>query len=190
VTRAIPLFSAGAIGIFAGSLAAQARPDLSGRWTTEPERTAEAGRGQGQAGAGPGAARGRGRTGDLGSGWGPTITITQDANHLTVEYMFFERRDMQPPLSLLYALDGSETRASLMMGRGIQVQASTAAWVGDRLVITTRHSFTNPETGQPMTSGLRRTLSLETPDSLVVLTLRDGVLGGPSSTTRTVYRRL
>jgi len=189
VTRAALLLSAGAIGILAGSLAAQARPDFSGRWTTEPERTAEAGRGQGQAGAGPGGARGRGPTGGLGSGWGPTITITQDANHLTVEYMFFERRDMQPPLSFVYALDGSESRVSLMMGRGIQVQASTAAWDGDRLVITTRHSFANPETGQPMTSAVRRTLSLETPDSLVVLTLREGVLGGPSSATRAVYRR-
>ncbi len=37
---------------------AQTRPDFSGRWTTE--------------------AAGPGRSGDMGSGWGSPITITQD----------------------------------------------------------------------------------------------------------------
>ena len=71
------------------------------------------------------AARGgpRGR-GDMGSGWGSTITITQDAARLTVEYAFFSRGDMQPPLKFVYALDGSETKNSVMMGRGIQGQTS------------------------------------------------------------------
>jgi hypothetical protein len=125
----------------------------------------------------------------MGSGWGSNITITQDARRLTVEYMFFSRGDMQPPLKFVYALDGSETKNSVMMGRGIQAQTSKGVWDGDKLVITTTHTFTHPETGQAMTSEVKQTLSLESPTSLIVETSRSGVLGGPASTTRTVYRK-
>jgi len=106
-----------------------------------------------------------------------------------VEYAFFTNRDMQPPLKFVYALDGSETKNSVMMGRGIQVQMSKTAWEGDRLVITTVHTFPSLETGQPMTSEVKQTLSLESPTSMMVETTRSGVLGGPPSTTRTVFRK-
>jgi hypothetical protein len=125
----------------------------------------------------------------MGSGWGSTITITQDASRLTVEYAFFGRGDMQPPLKFVYALDGSETKNSIMMGRGIQAQTSKTAWEGDKLVITTTHTFAHPETGQAMKIEVKQTLSLESPTSLIVETTRSGVLGGPPSTTRTVYRK-
>jgi len=75
-----------------------------------------------------------------------------------------------------------------VMGRGVQVQTSKTAWDGGRLVITTVHTFAHPETGQPMTSEVKQTLSLDS-SSLVLETARSGVLGGPSSTTRTVYRK-
>ena len=55
------------------ALSTQARPDFSGQWTTAPEAPAAGAGGQGR---GPGGAPGRGR-GDMGSGWGPTIRITQ-----------------------------------------------------------------------------------------------------------------
>jgi hypothetical protein len=126
----------------------------------------------------------------MGSGWGSTITVTHDASRLRVEYMFFTRGDMQPPLRFDYALDGSESKNTVMMGRGIQEQRSTASWQGDRLVIVTRHPFVNPENGQTMTMAVTRTLSLESPATLVVETVRSGVLGGPATTSRTVYRRL
>lgn len=106
-----------------------------------------------------------------------------------VEYAFFARGDMQPPLKFVYALDGAETKNSVMMGRGIQAQTSKTAWDGDKLVITTLHSFENPANGQPMTSEVKQTLSLESPTSLVVETTRSGVLGGAPSTTRTTYRK-
>jgi hypothetical protein len=126
----------------------------------------------------------------MGSGWGSTITITQDANSLTVQYAFFARGDLQPPLKFVYALDGSEAKNSVMMGRGVQAQASRTAWDGGTLVITTVHTFAHPETGQPMTAEVTQKLSLESPTSLVVETTRRGVLGGPPSTVRTVYRKL
>jgi hypothetical protein len=126
----------------------------------------------------------------MGSGWGSNITITQAADRLTVEYAFFARGDMQPPLRFIFALDGSETKNSVMMGRGIQTQTSKTAWDGDKLVITTAHGFENPANGQPMKIEVKQTLSLESPTSLVVETTRSGVLGGPPATTRTVYRKL
>jgi hypothetical protein len=88
---------------------AQARPDFSGRWTTDPDPAAAAA--QPARGAGPGAPGRGGQPADVGSGWGSTITVTQAATSLTVEYAFFTRGDMQPPLRFVYALDGSESKS-------------------------------------------------------------------------------
>ena len=181
---------------------AQTKPDFAGRWTTDPDPAAAAAApgpgGQRGAGGAPGgqgapagqAGRGGGRGADMGSGWGSTITITQTASKVTVEYVFFGRGDMQPPLKFDYALDGSETKNTVMMGRGMQEQRSKTAWDGEKLVITTIHTFADPSTGKPATAEVKQTLSLESPTSLAVETVRAGVLGGPSSTTKTVYRKL
>ena len=151
--------------------------DFSGRWTSDPEPA-------------PAAPAPRPSTGDMGSGWGATITITQDTARLTVEYAFFARGDLQPPMRFVYALDGSESRNSVMMGRGIQVQASKAVWVDEALVITTVHTFADPSSGRPAAAEVKQTLRLESPASLLVETTRAGVFGGPPSTTRTRYRKI
>ena len=157
--------------------APQTRADFSGRWTTDPVAPPP----QGQRGGPPARP-------DLGSGWGSTLTVTQDPRQLSVEYAFFTRGDMQPPLKFTYALDGSESRNTVMMGRGMQVERSTTAWDGAALVITTKHDFKDPA-GKAGTIDVVRRLSLESPDALVVETTRGGALGGPPSTTRVVYRR-
>ncbi len=192
------LLTVAAIVWLAATVVAQTRPDFSGRWTSDPEPSAtsppggrQVGTARGAAGqraGGTGGARGA-RSGDMGSGWGSNITITQDAVRLTVEYAFFARGDMQPPLKFIYALDGSETKNSVMMGRGLQVQSSKAEWAGDTLIITTRHTFAHPETGETITSEVRQKLSLESPELLIVEAERSSVLGGPASTVRTVYRK-
>lgn len=197
------LFAAAYITSLTAVAAAQARPDFSGRWTTDPDPAAAApadptGRAAvpppaattGRAGAPPAAGGQRGgRSGDMGSGWGSTITITQDAGRLTVEYAFFSRGDMQPPLKFVYNLDGSETKNSVMMGRGIQGQISKTAWEGDRLAITTVHTFPDPAGGKPTMVEVKQVLSLESPASLVVETTRTTPVGGPAKTTRTIYRK-
>jgi len=164
--------------LFAVSVMAQAKPDFSGRWTIEPEAAVPASNGR----SGPG-------VGNMGSGWGSNITIAQDATRLTVEYAFFVRGDMQPPLKFVYAFDGSQSKNSVMMGRGIQLQTSKTAWEGDKLIITTEHSFENPANGQPMTTKVIQSLSLQSPTSLLVETTRSGVMGGPSTTTKTIYKK-
>ena len=161
---------------------AATHPNFSGRWAAvEPV-------GPGGPGGAPGG--GQGGRGDMGSGWGTPLTVTQDANRLTVEYAFFARGDMQPPLKFVYALDGSETKNSVMMGRGMQVQTSHTAWDGAKLKITTLHMLADPATGKPMTAEVVQMLSLESPTSLVVETTRAGVLGGQATTTKTAYRKL
>ena len=104
--------------------------------------------------------------------------------------VFFAPGDLQPPLKFAYALDGSETKNSVMMGRGIQTQVSHTRWDGDRLVITTTHSFVDPGSGKTMTMDVTQTLSLESPASLVVDVTRAGVLGGEPTTTKAKYRKL
>lgn len=179
----VMVFACLAAGPISGSnaLMAQERPDFSGRWTTDAESAAAAGRG----GQGRGGARG-----DMGSGWGSTITIAQTATSLTVEYAFFTRGDMQPPLRFTYALDGSRSSNTVMMGRGMQTQVSRAAWNGPALTITTTHAFVDPASGKSMPVDVKQALSLESPTSLIVVTTRPGVMGGPETTTRSVYRKI
>jgi hypothetical protein len=174
------LVAAMAVWMSTASAAPQRVPDFSGRWTTDAE--------PGRALPPPVGAQPIAR-GDMGSGWGSTITITQQTQ-LVVEYTFFGRGDMQPPLKFVYALDGSETKNTVMMGRGIEVQVSRTAWEGHALVITTTHTLTDPVSGKLLTVDVKRRLTLESPTSLVVEVTRDGVLGGKPSTTRTTYRKV
>ena len=169
--------------ILTGSLlaAAQTPPDFSGRWMIPPPPPAAA--------PAPGTAAVAQASGDLGSGWGPNITITQDAARLTVEYTVFSRYDLQPPLVFAYQLDGSESRNSVTMGRGTQAESSRASWSGPTLTIITTFTIVDRAAPQPMTMTLTRRLSLESPDTLVVEATRSGVMGGPPSTTRTVYKK-
>jgi len=193
MTRLTWVWAMFAAGALAGDATAQQRPDFSGEWTSQVEAAARGGEGPGARAEGPGA-RGRGgrrggAPGDMGSGWGEDITITQDADSLVVVYRFFTRGDMQPPLRFAFALDGSETTTRVMMGRGFQSQVSRARWQGDALVVTTTYTYPAAVEGQPTRSEVVRTLSLESPASLVVETVREAVAGGPPSTTRTVYTR-
>ena len=98
----------------------------------------------------------------------------------------------QDQLEILAGVRHGKTLGSpvAVMGRGIQEQLSRAVWEGNRLVITTKQPFPHPDTGAPMSIEVKRVLSLTSPDSLTVETTRSGVLGGPSSTTTTVYRRI
>ena len=162
----------------AGAIARTAstqQTSFAGRWAAASDTTAP--------GRGP-------VTGNPGSGWGTPLTIAQDDSRLVVEYPYFSRYDMQPPLKFTFALDGTETKNAVMMGLGVQEQFSRAAWTGSTLVITTRYVAANPESaGDSLRVEVKRRLSLESTTRLIVETTRGGVLGGPPSTTRTVYTK-
>jgi hypothetical protein len=178
--RSTYILAAFAMGILTSGAAAQEKPDFSGAWSAVAPPT-----GQG----------GGGSVASLGSGWGDAFTLVQNAATLTLERAFYTRADLQPTLKFRYSLDGSETRNAVLMGRGMQVQVSTSAWEGDKLVITTVYTEPDAGNGQTVTCEVNQTLSLQPPrlaawsPSLVVETKRCGALGGPPSTARTVYTR-
>lgn len=157
-------------------------PDFSGKWAVVPPERA--------AGVAMGSAPPTlSEPGTMGSGWASEITLAQSAVALVVVCEYFHPRDAQPPFRLTYALDGAQSRNTVNLGRGPQLQVSTAAWRDKSLVITTTHAFVNPSDGRAMTSETRQVLSLAAPDTLVIETFRSAVLGGKASTTRTTYRR-
>jgi len=168
--------------VLTAASAGQPRPDFSGRWTLDAPAIAATP-------AVPGRPATAAAPGDLGSGWGSTIVIAQDAGALNVEYTVFSRYDLQPPLRLSYPLDGSEGRNTVSMGRGEQVETSRARWRESALVITTTFHVDDRAAGKPFTAELTRTLSLESPTTLIVEVTRAGVLGGPASATRSIYRK-
>ena len=158
-------------------------PDFSGSWSTSIISSA------------PPSIRSAPPVASLGSGWGDRISIAQRANRLEIERIFFGPREMQAPVRYRYALDGSVTENAAIMGRTEPPSASTAAWEGNRLVITTLYPYQDPEDGRRLNQEVKQTLWLQpaggTPwvPSLVVETTRGGALGGPASTNRTVYTR-
>ena len=169
-------------GVLLATISAQPPADFSGRWTLDAPAIASTP-------AVPGTPAAAAAPGDMGSGWGSTIAITQDATRLSVEYTVFSRYDLQPPLKFTYPLDGSVGRNAVMMGRGQQVESSRAQWIGQTLIIVTTFEIADRAVGQPFTAELTRKLWLESETTLIVEATRAGVLGGPESTTRSVYRK-
>ena len=161
---------------------AQPPADFSGRWTLDAPVVATTA-------AVPGTPAAAAAPGDMGSGWGPTLTIAQDAKQLRVEYVFFSRYDLQPALTFTYPLDGSAGRNAVTMGRGEQIESSRARWNGQTLIITTTYQVAERGIAKPFTAELTRELSLESPTTLVVQVTRAGVLGGSPTTTRSLYRK-
>jgi hypothetical protein len=174
-----------AVALLAPSVRAEtpARPDFSGTWTLVP-RAAAPPVAPGAADAAPPPTRG-----DLGSGWGSPLTITQEANRLTLQYAPFAPGDLQPPLTFTCPLDGTEARAEVWMGRGAQEQLWRARWEGTTLIVTTTHQLEDPRTRATLPVEVVRVLSLEAPSSLAVHTTRAGVLGGEPTSTRVVYTK-
>jgi hypothetical protein len=161
---------------------AQGRPDFSGTWVradSADQRPSVAA--TGDAGF---------RTGDMGSGWGSPVTITQTADSLIVEYVFFATYDLQPPLRFAYAFDASETRHAVMIGHATYIQRSRLGWNDRDLVITTLHPLPPEVMSARGSLYFRTTITLVSPASLVVSTTRQNASdAGPGSVTRTVYTR-
>ena len=170
------------VAVLSVAVSAQPAADFSGRWTLEAPKISSTP-------AVPGTPAVAAAPGDMGSGWGATITMTQDATRLRVEYDAFSRYDLQPPLTFTYPLDGSEVPNTVAMGRGEQIERSRAQWNGEVLVITTAMQVDDRGAGRPFLAELTRRISLESPTTLIVEVTRAGVLGGPSLTTRSVYRK-
>ena len=162
----------------------QPSPDFSGRWTPEPLTTP-------LSTGGPKTRPDQGRLalGDMGSGWAAPLTITQDPAQLVVEQTVFNAYDAQAQPRFRFALDGSETSNTFMIGHTTQVQRSRAAWEGQALRITTQYPGIDPTSGKPFTTEVTHRLRLESPNTLIIEVTRRAPLGGASTTTRSVFRK-
>jgi hypothetical protein len=161
----------------AASDADEARPDFSGTWEradAEPELPSVASAGDVAF-----------RSGSMGSGWGSPITIRQDAGALVVEYVHFSAYDLQPPVRLTFALDGTESANAVMIGHTASAQRSRVAWRDRTLVITTE--LAGPEPGRRVQ--VRQALTLPSPDTLQLETTREGWGGAPPSVTHATYAK-
>jgi hypothetical protein len=157
------MLSAATVVLMAVGLAAQAKPNFAGKWTMDPAAAAAA--------AGGGGGRGGGR-----GGLGMEMTITQDANNLTIEYVGGGQNPA--PVKLVYKLDGSESK-NTMMGRGGPTEAvSKAMWSGNNLVVTTTTAA-----GEQ-----KRTFMMEG-GNLVVETSAPGRDGGAPTSTKVTYKK-
>jgi len=169
-----------AVCTLATGLTAQERPNFSGAWSGPPP--------------GPPAQSGGPRA-SLGNGWGNEFTIIQHSDTLTVERVLYRPRDYQPTMKFHYALDGSENRNTIVMGRGMQVQKSTAVWEDGKLILTMFYDVADAGSTQPIECEVTQRLSLQNPRqavgevSLVIETTRCGVLGGLPTTTQMVYTK-
>jgi hypothetical protein len=127
----------------------------------------------------------------MGSGWGSPLTIAQRQDSLIIEYTVFSTYDLQPPIRLSYALDGSASPNAVMIGHAEYVQRSRITWEGggSTLVITTAHRLPTPDASG--TVEVRQALTLRSPTLLLIETTRAAVPGtrGVATTTRTTYAR-
>lgn len=131
----------------------------------------------------------------LGSGWGNQISIKHSSNQLEVERVIFAPREIQQLVRYRYAMDGSKSENNVLMGRTGKPIISTSTWKENRLIIRSLYPFQDSKTGQWLSSKVNQILWLEpanrTPweSTLIVETTREGLLGGLSSTNRTVYTK-
>jgi hypothetical protein len=151
------------------SVAAQAKPDFSGKWVMDPASAPAP-----PAGGGGGGGRGGGGG---GLGFGQEFTAKQDAKMLMITRMQGDQS-----VTAMYNLDGSESK-NMVAGRGgQQEQVSKAMWDGNKLVITT----TVNAGGTPAEQ--RRVLSMEG-GNLVIEQTNPGRGGGAPTTAKVVYKK-
>jgi hypothetical protein len=159
-----------------GIASAQTKPDFNGSWARADSQEQPSIAATGDAPF---------VSGNMGSGWGSPLTIEQESNSLAIEYAQFSAYDMQPPLRLTYALDGSDSVNSIMIGHAESSQHSRAAWREQTLVISTQVGVP----GSNMRVEVQQALTLESPQTLVIETTRSGIPGTAPSVTRTRYVR-
>jgi opacity protein-like surface antigen len=126
---------------------AQAKPDFSGKWIQDMEKSDQGGGGRGPAGP-------------------QSLTVTQSATELTIE-----RETPNGTMKTVYKLDGTESENST--GRGTSKTKST--WDGAKLV--TAGSQTMNMQGNEVTMEMKEVRSLEADGTMVVVTTTQSQMG-------------
>jgi hypothetical protein len=141
---------------------AQAKPDFSGKWIQDMEKSDAAG--------GPGGGGGRGPAGPQ------NVTITQSATELILE-----RETPNGAIKTVYKLDGTVSENST--GRGASKTKST--WEGATLV--TAGTQTMSMQGNEVTLDTKEVRSLEADGTMVVVTTTKSQMG--ERTRKIVFKK-
>ena len=168
--RASVVLGATMLALFAGAASAQ-KPDFSGTWTLDAEKTQAAN--PAQQGGGGGGGGGGGRMGGGGMGGGP-LTIKVDATSFTTERAGREGAVM----TQTYKLDGTPTQ----IAQGQTTATGKAAWQGSTIVIETTRAMG----GNNITT--KATYAIEG-DYLVVTNETPGRDGGAPMTRKSFYKK-
>ena len=125
---------------------AQAKPDFSGSWTLNQDKSDPApARGGGGGGGG-------GRGGGRGGGVASQMTIKQTPAQLSID-----RAMAQGAQTAAYKLDGSESTNTIGAGEA----KSKAMWEGSKLVITTSQTLPGRGGGDPINVEVKEVYSLD-----------------------------
>src|SRR5687768_14611286 len=158
----------------AANVAAQAKPDFSGKWVMDPASAPAPPAGAPAGGGGGGGGRGGGRG---GGGFGQEFTIAQNAKTLTITRMQGDQT-----VTTVYNLDGSESKNTVQGRGGATEQVSKAVWDGAKLVVTTTFDAGGNKIEQ------KRVFAMEGAD-LTIETTAPGRDGGPGTPTKVVYKK-
>ena len=157
----------------AASLAAQAKPDFSGKWTLDPASAPAPPAGAPAGGGGGGGGRGGFGGGGRGGGFGNEFTIAQNAKTLTITRMQGDQT-----VTTVYNLDGSESKNSVQGRGGATEQVSKATWDGNKLVVTTMAGNGEQKRVFAMEGG-----------NLTIETTAPGRDGGPGTPNKVTYKK-
>jgi hypothetical protein len=141
---------------------AQAKPDFTGKWTQDMEKSDPMG--------GPGGGGGRGPAGPQ------TLSIAQTATDFTVE-----RETPNGVVKMVYKLDGTESENNT--GRG--TSKTKSVWEGAALV--TSGTQTMNMQGNEITIEMKETRTLEADGTMVVVTVSKSPMG--ERTRKTVFKK-
>jgi hypothetical protein len=141
---------------------AQAKPDFTGKWTQDMEKSDPMG--------GPGGGGGRGPAGPQ------TLSITQTAAEFAIE-----RETPNGVIKMVYKLDGTESDNNT--GRG--TSKTKSVWEGAALV--TSGTQTMNMQGNEITIEMKETRTLEADGTMVVVTVSKSPMG--ERTRKTVFKK-
>lgn len=150
---------------------AQAKPDFSGTWTFDEAKSDPA---PARAGGGGGGGGGRGG-GRMGGAPATAMTIKQTAAELSMD-----RTTPQGAQTVVYKLDGSESKNTIGMGPA----TSKAVWDGAKLVISTTQTVQGR--GGEMTIDSKEIYSVDG-KTLTIETTRNTPMG--TQTRKLVYTK-
>jgi hypothetical protein len=165
--RASAVLGATMLALFASAASAQ-KPDFSGTWTLDAEKTQAANPAQQGGGGGGG---GGGRMGG-GMGGGP-LTIKVDATSFTTE-----RQGQNGAVTATYKLDGTPTQTA----QGQMQVTGKAAWQGTTIVVESTRQIQ----GNNITS--KETYAIEG-EYLVITREQPGRDGGAPTTRKSYYKK-